>query len=164
MSKGQLIHDKLIADFKTFTFSSGGTLFNNVEKFFATSTMKSSDCLILPDSNEETVQGNSAGNYQTTRAYNFRAFVVENIETSASNSEGSLKYSRLMNSQDAILDYLQKEPSNLNAWGQLQTPKIEIFKIRITNTRFDTLETKNGYSAILDISFGIFLNVIPQNL
>lgn len=159
---GQLIHDKLITDFSAFQFEGGNTMFNNVKKFYAASSVKPLDCLIIPDTNQETVQGQSAGNSQTTREYAFRAVVIEQIEATDSDTEGSLKYSRLMNIQDEILDYLQKEPSNLRSWGQ--TNNIQIFKNRVTQVRFDTVESESGYVVMLDVLFGIFLNVVPQSL
>jgi len=159
---GQLIHDKLITDFKTFDFEGGNTMFNNVEKFYAGSTMGALDCLIVPDSNLESVEGGSAGNTQTTREYAFRAVVIEVLEETDSKAEGSLKYSRLMNVTDAILNYVQKEPSNLRAWGL--TNDILIFKTRIRNVRYDTVKTKSGYAVLLEVIFGVYLNVVPQNL
>lgn len=162
MSQRQLIQDKLIVDFIALTFEGGNTIFNNVRKFFATDSMESLDCLIIPDSNQEQTSGLSAGNTQTTREYAFRAIVVEHIEAAATEEEGTLKYSRIGNIEDAILDYLQKEPSNLNSWGN--TNNLAIFKIRVTNVRYETVQSEAGYVVLLDILFSVFLNVIPQNL
>lgn len=162
MEIGSKIHDKLITDFAALQYSNGGTVFTNVKKYFAASAMAPGDCLIMPYSNTETVSGGSAGNTQTTREYGFRAVVVEQIEASDTDSQGAMKYSRLLNTQDSILDYLQREPSNLNSWGNANN--IFIFKIRVRQVRHDVQRTEGGYAAILDISFGVFLNVIPQNL
>lgn len=159
---GQQIHDKLITDFAAFEFEGGATMFNNVQKFYPKSSMGALDCLIVPDSNLETVEGLSAGNTQTTREYAFRAVVVEVLEETDTTAEGSLKYSRLMNVTDAILDYVQKEPSNLRAWGI--SNDIQIFKTRIRNVRYDTERSESGYVVFLEVIFGVFLNVVPQNL
>lgn len=159
---GQLIHDKLITDFAALQFEGGNTLLNNVKKFYAASSWESQDGLILPDSTPEQTEGNSAGNTATTREYSFRFLAKEEIEATDVDATGSLKYSRLMNIVDAVLDYLQKEPNNLRAWGN--TNSIDIFKIRITSMRYDTLETEGGYSVIAHVSFSVFVNIIPQNL
>lgn len=159
---GQLIHDKLITDFIALNFADNTDLFVNVKKFYAANSMKARDCLIIPDSNSETTEGQSAGNFQTTREYAFRAISIENLEETDNDATGSIKYNRLMNIQDTILNYLQKEPSNLNSWGA--TNSIAIYKIRVRPVRWDVQRTESGFSAILDIPFSIFLNVIPQNL
>lgn len=162
MSIGEQIHSKLITDLATLTFDGGATIFNNVKPFFAEESMASSDCLLIPDSVPEIITGQSAGNIQTTRQYGFRIIVYEEIEASTTDSEGAVKYSRLLNTTDALLDYLQKEPSNLNAWGA--TNDINIFKIRVQNPIYDTQKSQGGYVGILDMTFSIYLNVIPQNL
>lgn len=159
---GSKIHDKLLTDFATLTFTGGATCFNSVKKFYTASSWGPRDCVVLPDSTPEEVIGPSAGNTQTTRIYTFRAVVYEQIEAAASDSAGSIKYQRLLNIQDALLNYLQKEPSNLNSWGS--TNSIAIYKIRVNQPRFDTFETEGGWGAILDLNFSIFLNIIPQNL
>lgn len=161
---GSKIHDKLITDFKTFTFEGGSTMFANVEKYFAIGSMDSGDCLITPDSNNEIVEGQSAGNTATTRIYAFRATVVEFLESTTSNADGSTKYSRLLNIQDKILDYIQKEPSNLNGWGQSQSPTIDIFKIRLQQIIFDQQVTEKGYAEVMDVRFNVSLNITPQLL
>lgn len=163
MNIGQQIHDKLLVDFGNLEFYNTNTkIFTTVKKFYASGSMHSSNGLIIPDSTPEIVEGQSAGNSQTTRVYTFRAIAVEEIEATDSDSEGSLKYSRLLNIQDAILDYLQKEPSNLNAWGN--TNSIFIFKIRVNNVTYDTQKSETGYVALLDVNFSVYLSVIPQNL
>ena len=160
---GQKIHDKLITDLSALTFETGGgTLFGNVKKFYATGTMAGRDCLIVPDSNDETVVGQSAGNTQTTREYGFKAVTIEVLEASDTDAIGAMKYSRLINIQDVLLNYLQKEPSNLNAWGN--TNGISIYKIRVRPVRWDTQASESGYVALMEISFGVYLNIIPQNL
>jgi len=159
---GQLIHDKLITDFAAFTFEGGADMFSKVQKFYASDSMGALNCLIIPDSNQETVEGLSAGNTATTREYAFRAVVIEVIEEADTDAEGSLKYSRLMNVTDEILDYLQKEPNNLRAWGN--TNNLNIFKNRIRSVRYDTVESTAGYAVLLEVIFGVYLNVIPQNL
>lgn len=164
MSIGALINNKLIEDFKLLEFSNNNVIFNNVEKFYAEDTMESSDCLIRPISNDESTIEPAGGNIETMREYGFKAVVLEMIESSLTKAEGSKKYDRLMNTQDAILNYLQKEPSNLNAWGQQQNPIINIYKIRVRNTRFVTARSKGGYAEFLDIDFSVYLTVVPQNL
>lgn len=162
MEIGSKIYDKLITDFSALKFSDNSTVFANVKKFYASGAMEARDCLLIPDSIPETVVGQSAGNYQTTRAYTFRAIAYEVLEETESDSSGSIKYSRLMNITDAILNYLQKEPSNLNSWGNSNS--ISIYKIRVNQPRFDTQRSENGFVALVDINFSIYLNVIPQNL
>ena len=159
---GQQIHDKLITDFAALTFEDATPLFGNVKKFYRQNSMEGRDCLILPNSNTENVDGESAGNFQTTRMYGFRMIAIEEIEAADDDDEGAIKYSRLMNIQDTVLDYLQKEPSNLNSWGDANS--ITIYKIRLGSVRWDTQPTEGGYVSLLDIPFTVFLNVIPQNL
>lgn len=161
MEIARLIHDKLVTDFAALKFSNNATIFNNVKKFFASGSMEALDCVILPDSTPEVVEGQSAGNSQTTRIYNFRAFTYEQIEAASDDAAGSMKYSRLLNTQDSILDYLQKEPSNLNAWGN--TNNIRIYKIRVNSVNFDTQRSEGGFLVLLEISFGVYLNIIPQS-
>jgi dsDNA-binding SOS-regulon protein len=162
MSIGTQIHDKLITDFATLTFGDGNITFNNVKKFYRAESQQALDCLVLPDTTPEVIVGQSAGNTQTTRQYTYRIIVTESIEEATTDEEGANKYSRILDIQDGLLDYLQKEPSNLNAWGQ--TNNIHIFKIRVNNPRFDRLSTANGYAEVLDLTFTVFVNVIPQNL
>jgi len=159
---GRAIHDKLITDFTSLKFSNNQNIFNNVKKFYASTSMEALDCLIIPDSLSENVQGGSAGNTQTTRIYRFRALSYEQIEAADTDNVGNIKYSRLLNIADSILDYLQKEPSNLNSWGS--TNSINIYKIRVDSPRYDTQQTENGYNAFIDISFSVYLSLIPQNL
>lgn len=162
MEIGRQIHDKLLTDFAALKFSNNSALFNNVEKYYASSQMEARDCLIKATSVPENVEGGSAGNFQTTRMYSFSAFTFEQIEASDTTAAGKIKYSRLLNILDSILDYLQKEPSNLNAWGASNS--INIYKIRVNNPVFDTVQTEGGYSEVLEVPFTIYLNVIPQNL
>jgi hypothetical protein len=162
MEASRLIHDKLITDFTALKFSDNSALLANVKKFYASETMKGRDGLIMPDSTGEVVEGQSAGNTQTTRSYSFKAIVIEEINATDSDSEGSIKYSRLLNVQDSILDYIQKEPSNLRAWGL--TNNINIYKNRITNITFDQQLAEQGYIEVMTIRFTIFCNVVPQLL
>ncbi len=162
MEIGSKIHNKLITDFQALKFSDNTVIFQNVRKFFPVNSMKSLDCLIVPGPAPEVVEGQSAGNFQTTRMYNFRAVVMEVLESTTTNVEGDIKYTRIMNILDAILDYLQKEPSNLNAWGNSNS--INIFKIRVGLPDFVPQQSTNGYSVILDVPFIVYLNVVPQNL
>lgn len=159
---GTTIHNKLLVDFAALKFANNATIFNNVKKFFAGGSMEALDCLVIPRTTPEIVTGQSAGNTATTRVYSFSAIVTEQIESTDSDSAGSVKYSRLLNIQDSILDYLQKEPSNLNSWGN--SNNINIFKIRTDIPRFDVFQTESGYSAVLDITFSIYVNIIPQSL
>lgn len=159
---GTLIHEKLITDFDALTFSGGGDLFNRVQKFYKTNSMGSGDCLVLPDLGTENVDGESAGNTATTREYGWRVIAVEEIEASANDSEGSIKYSRMMNRLDSLLDYIQKEPSNLNAWGNANS--INVFKMRLRSWRYDQQRAENGIVALIDITFSVYLNIIPQLL
>ena len=161
MEIGSKIHDKLITDFQALKFSNNTNIFNNVKKFF-TSSMVSMDCVIMPQSTPEDVQGQSAGNYQTTRMYTYSATVIEQIESSISDTAAGIKYARLENIQDSILDYLQKEPSNLNSWGD--TNGINVFKIRVNNCDYRIEKAESGYVVALGVIFTIFVNVIPQNL
>lgn len=159
---GSAILDKLISDFAALKFANNVTIFNNVKVFYTGDSMESMDCLIIPDVLPETTVGESAGNTQTTRIQTFRIITFETIEASATNAEGLIKYKRLLNIADSILDYLQKEPSNLNSWGN--SNNIAIYKIRVNQPRFDTQRTETGFAVILDLSFGIYLNIVPQNL
>jgi hypothetical protein len=162
MAIAQKIHDKLITDFQALTFENDSTLFTNVKKFYASQTMQARDCLIIPDTNDEQVLGGSAGNTSTTRNYGFNAIVIEAIKATDSDSEGSLKYSRLLNEVDEILDYIQKEPSNLNSWGA--TNNIDIFKIRLRQVFFNQELAENGYVEVANVQFNVYLNVTPQLL
>lgn len=160
---GQQIHDKLITDFAALKFEDDTTvLFSNVRKYFAATSMEPGDCLIIPDSNSEIIMGQSAGNTATTREYSFRAITFEQLEATDDNAAGSLKISRLMNRLDSVLEYLQKEPSNLNSWGN--SNGIAIFKIRMRPVRFDTQQSEGGFSMLYDVPFSVYLNIVPQNL
>ena len=159
---GSKILAKLITDFAGLKFSNNQVIFNNVRSFYTGDSMEPLDCLVIPDITPEVTFGESAGNTQTTRIYQFRTLVFETIESSADNSAGQLKYNRILNITDALLDYLQKEPSNLNSWGN--SNNINIFKIRVVQPRFDTQRTETGFGVLLDLSFGVYLNVVPQNL
>lgn len=161
MEIGSKIHDKLISDFKGLKFSNNATIFTNVKKFYV-DTMTANDCLIIPDSIPEETTGASAGNTATTRAYTFRAVAMEIIESSDTDENGDIKYSRLLNIQDSILDYLQKEPSNLNSWGT--SNNVNIYKIRVNSVNFDIQQFSSGYGVFLKVNFSVYLNVIPQNL
>ena len=160
MATGQLIHDELITDFAALQYVGGATIFNNVKKFYAADSMKSSDCLILPASNTEEI----AGNTSTHKVYSFDALAIEVINDTDSDAEGALKYSRLLNIQDSILDYIQLEPSNLNAWGQLQSPVLNVYKIRLSQVAFDEQLTQGGFAAVMRVRFSIFINITPQNI
>ena len=159
---GQMIHDKLLTDFAALKFEDNSTLFRNVKKFYKARTMGARDCLIVPDSTPEETEGPQGGNYQTTRIYTFRAIYLETIESADNDEEGALKYSRLLNTTDSVLNYLQKEPSNLNSWGD--SNGIAIYKIRVQSLRYTDQETKKGYATLGHVTFGVYLNVVPQNL
>jgi hypothetical protein len=162
MGIGSKIYDKLIEDFSNLQFEDGTTIFNKVQKYYAKDSMEALDCLIIPVSTNEVVTGQSAGNTATTRLYAFSAIVVEQLEATDNDVAGGIKYSRLVNIADSILDYLQKEPSNLNSWGNAND--ISIFKIRTDFPRYEVQQTESGYAVYLDVSFTIYLNVVPQNL
>lgn len=162
MEIGSKIYDKLITDFAALQFANNTTIFSAVKKYYANDSMEALNCLIVPSTTNEVVTGQSAGNTATTRLYAFSAIVVEQLESTDNDANGSIKYSRLVNIADSILDYLQKEPSNLNSWGN--DNNISIFKIRTDSPRYDIQKTESGYAVILDVSFTIYLNVIPQNL
>lgn len=163
MAAGAKIYEKLITDFGALKFENNTTIFSAVKAFF-TKAMDANTCLIIPDLNNEKVDGLSSGNTETTREYGFRAVVIEELESTVSDSEALTRYMRMLNIQDSMLNYLQKEPSNLNAWGHAQTPSLNIFKIRVANVRCDTQRAENGYVALLDVSFRVSLNVVPQLL
>lgn len=164
MSIGQLIHDKLITDFAALKFENNTTsIFNNVKKFYAASSQKPQDCLIKPDSNNEIVSGQSAGNTATTRVYTYAAIFFEQVEASTTDNEGSIKYQRLMNTLDGILNYIQREPSNLRSWGI--SNGIDIFKTRLNNVRFGVLErSEGGFVEVGYVLFSVYLNITPQLL
>ena len=161
---GSKIHDKLITDFTALNYTASNPVFVNVKKYFAADTMAARDILVRPDFNSEETAGQSSGNTATTREYSYRAIMVEFINSSESDSEVSIKYSRLENQLDALLDYIQKEPSNLNSWGNTQSPVINIFKMRLKNVNHDVQLTENGYGEILDVRFSVYLNITPQLL
>ncbi len=157
------IYDKLITDFAALKYEDGVTVtFGNVKSFFADGTMSEGDCLILPISAPEQVTGPSAGNMQTTRILGFSATTFEILESAISQSAGEVKMRRLTNKLDVMLKYLQKEPSNLNAWGQ--TNEIDIYKIRVDLPRFAPQRSTAGFTYLLEVPFSVYLNVVPQNL
>jgi predicted oxidoreductase len=87
---------------------------------------------------------------------------VEVLESALTVDEAEIRIARSSEIEDRILDYIQKEPSNLNAWGQ--TNSIEVFKMRLINMTEDDVRSKNGYSTVKQLRFDVSVLITPQLL
>lgn len=162
MSIYTTIAEQLKSDIMVLQFEGGNTSFKNVKYGYRSGLMGDDDALLLPDSNNETVEGQSAGNTQTTREYGFELQVYEEINTDISNTQIDTKYLRLMNRVDSVLDYIQKEPSNLNSLS-LGSNGV-VFKMRLRQVIHDRIKTELGIVEYASIRFSVFVNVVPQLL
>lgn len=153
------IHDKLVTDFSSLQFEGGNALFTSVKKIRRTNPT-STECILMKADLVEEISGNT----ETDRIYGFVAIIEEFIESSISQTEADKKIDRLSNIEDKILNYLQKEPNNLRAWGQSQNPLIEIFKIRVMPSRHQEAITEKGYAVGLVIPFTVYVLNVPQLL
>lgn len=153
-----LIHDKLITDFAALQFEGGNTLFGNVKKDFRQVAMGSGDCLLLMDDMSQDVQGITT----TQRDYGFLWVYMEATEASITDIEAATRISRMANVEDAVVNYLQKIPNNLRAWGD--TNSIEVVRIAVTNVFYDESKTPDGYQIVQRGRFFVRVDVNARNL
>lgn len=158
MESGAKILQKLIEDFKALTYTGGSSnLFSDVASSYLTETRNPSQGLLLYDDDTEFIRGNN----MTDRNYGFYFHDFEEINNkSLTDADVQNMYYRLANKRDVLLNYLQREPSNLRAWGQLQTPIISIFKNRVNQVLFDVGKSQNGgYAATMELRFTVFQSI-----
>jgi hypothetical protein len=161
MAFGSSILDKLITDFSALEFEGGELLFNNVKSSYRESIRGARDAVLLPDDDSEFIRGNQ----ETDRNYGFFLSAIEETNSVASDTVTQNMYYRLMNIRDGLLDYLQKEPSNLRQWALAQSPQINIFKNRLNQVLFNEGESPNGgYAVEMQFRFTVFVNINPKLL
>lgn len=156
-----LIHNKLITDFDLLTFKTNSNLlFSNGGKKFFKGEFGANEYIMTTDGINEDISGNTS----TYRDYGFLVVWLEELESGQNDSEINAKVDRMNNREDVILDYIQKEPSSLNAWGNTQNPVINIFKIRLLSLIEDDVITTNGFGKVKRCRFNVSVNIVPQLL
>lgn len=154
-----LIHNKLIEDIGALEYTgTSNKLFTSVKKFIR-DTMTGEQCLILDDGVREEIIGATT----TTRTYKFMVVYVDELEKNVSDSEASIVIDRGSNREDVILDYIQKEPGNLNSWADSEG--FTIYKMRLAGevTVIDVL-TKSGQGTMKSIPVEVPVLITPQSL
>lgn len=161
MIAGGALLQKLITDFKALTFAGGEDLFIDVKSAYREGIRGNRQAILIPDDNSETIRGNT----ETDRQYGFLLSALEETNSTETDAIVQNMYVRLLNIQDALLDYLQKEPNNLRTWGQNQSTIIPIYKIRLGQPIFLEGKTPSGgYGVEMQFRFTVYINVTVQNL
>jgi hypothetical protein len=150
--------DKLITDFQALTFVGGSSIFasGNVRKLFLAEPSAYPICEILPSAISNEIEGNSSD----IREYDFEAKVEELIESSLNETQAGNKIGRLANTADAILDYLQKLPNNL----EYDISGVHIIELLVLPSPYDYRKSDNGIILLLTIQFRIRVSITPQLL
>ena len=150
------VHDQIITDFSGFTFSGGAPMFSQVVKALGNDiTAQSGTCLISLDSPSVDIIGNTSDD----RILGFSAFYIEFLQ-SASQSQVIDRVDRISNVEDRILDYLQKEPSDLRG----AVSGVDIYKVRVTPSTYSEDQTEHGIVLTLTIRFQVHILLTPQLL
>lgn len=160
MSTRRLITNKLIADWQAFAFDGGGTLLGNVKKYYKTSFMNGGDLMLMYDDLTTETMGITTDE----RGYGFQSIYIEEMESSISETEAERRLDRMAVVEDTILDYLQKQPNNLRAWGFSQSPQIEVVKMVARPAIYDDLRGENGFVKVQRIRFSVITSINTRNL
>lgn len=151
------LNDRLITDLSQLTYASGSNpLFANVVKIFATIPANTPVCEVSPFSGDVIVEGNDFDR----RVLGWQIYVYEKIGSDNDQNTTNNKIDRLNYIEDAILDYLEAIPNNL----EHVITDVHVLNINVTTVQWDLVEFTDGIVKTLTINFTTEINIDVKNL
>ena len=154
--KNEIITE-LLTDLAALTFVGGINCFGNVKTVYR-NNQNPRDAILIPRSTPVVLLGNTSDE----RIYTFDLSLYEVIESTLSQSESEKRQARINNIEDAILNYLEKEPHNLV--NSIVFSNGNITKVRVNSTDQQYVTTEQGISVALSIQFSVYVLITPQLL